>query len=479
MLNHRKILSEYLEPLFLNENVNSISLSLDPKTISNSPFVYLIRTFALTPSHSRLNIMFKRICVQLSDMSERLCSNVLKTLLDYAIELLDQIKSDNILVQTGMDTDELNTTVAANTAVNNNVTANLDASDPNDDSIYDTKSLIDELENNKSGPNDNQSVSNGDEEISKMLFDSIDQQAADAAGSIAKEDEAINNENDMKKPVLNKKEDLNVSENAITSSHFDKSYLKTILNSNFSVLVQFLVDLLEIKRPDCEINPIRVKIYHLIQNSNNQSAIKLRNYAKFLNEMVKYCNQSDLNPALNSDATALVIQESVFNLIEAILRHLPNLFIDNLTSQSEYSGDNKDNIDENVVSKLIFDSNSVVKMLIDHLTFNKLDSMSNTIRALNCLILINKQTNKYYIKHQINQQGDPSCLSLIKCHLKWNSASSMVNFLNELIALVQRTTNPSGICLLVDLLAKFFIYVYLLVEDLYNSTGVYFVNNLT
>ena len=76
------------------------------------------------------------MCIQLCDLSDVIGSHLLRTLLDYGIELLDRIKFGNDLI----DIEEDDQFQVANEALGKMETNNCE----NDESIYDTKTLYDE-----------------------------------------------------------------------------------------------------------------------------------------------------------------------------------------------------------------------------------------------------------------------------------------------------------------------------------------------
>ena len=443
MLNQRKILSDYLEPLFINQSLNSLNLSIEVNKNEYPVFVTMIRVLSLTTQRTRLNNLFRRICLKLSDISEKLCSYLLKTLLDYAIELFDNLKQNNDLIQIEVEPNVIGLTVLnpiENNANINNTTNNIleindndnnkieTNIDVNDDSIYDT----DEPINSKIEQNGD-SI---DDETSKMLFDLNE--------STKEENQPIEQHQVNEQPNLN--DHFENKNNA-----FDDFYLKSILNMNYSKLIKFIIDLLEYERKDCEINLIRTTFYHLMQESNNMKSKKLRNYSKFLTEFIKYTNHVDLNQTSAQNQTLSMIQGTCFSLIEAILRYLPNLFIDNL---------HQNNLEETVVDQAIFDSDIIIKSLFDHLTYNKIESIQTTTSVMNCLILLYKQ------------------YSLIKYHLKLNNTNSLLNFTHELNALIQNNLKTETITSILDLLAKFFIYLNLIIDDLSASSSIFKLKQL-
>jgi hypothetical protein len=439
ILNQRKMLSDYLEPLFMNESINSLNLFTEVQNNDEYPmFVTMIRVLSLSTRKTKLNNLFKRICLKLSDLSEKLCSYLLKTLLDFAIELFNSLKKNNDSIQieiesndigltTTTQTDNINTIITTDNNLENNDNDNVEINnDTNDDSIYDT----DEPNNNNKIEQNGDSI---DDETSKILFDvnePIIKEEIQPAEQLKETDQQNLNE------VIENKE-----------NPIDNSYIKTILNMNFSKLIQFIIDLIKYERNNCEINIIRTKFYHLVQDTNNVKSKKLRNYSKFLTEFIKFTNHVDVNQTSTQDQTFSIFQESCFSLIEAFLRYLPNFFIENLHNDSLE--------DDKTTEQPIFDSELIIKSLIDHLTYNKIESIQTTNNVINCLILIYKQ------------------YSLSKYHLKLNNSNSMFNFINELNSLVQNNMKSEALTPILDLLTKFYVYINLIIDDLSSSNSIF------
>ena len=137
ILNERKLLTDHVASLFMNEKINSINLFIEPKGVNgdHSAFVSMVRVLSLTSPKTKLNALFKRVCVQLSDLSDLVCSHLIRTILDYGIELLDRIKFDNDFIEIEEDLYQV-----ANEALNKMETNTSEV----EESIYDTKTLYDE-----------------------------------------------------------------------------------------------------------------------------------------------------------------------------------------------------------------------------------------------------------------------------------------------------------------------------------------------
>ena len=96
MLNERRLLSDHLEPLLLNDTLKKKSNLFDLEQDKLAPtLINMLRTLSISSHKSNVNYYLKRICVQLCDLSDKMCSLIVKCLLDYAIELLNKVKNDN------------------------------------------------------------------------------------------------------------------------------------------------------------------------------------------------------------------------------------------------------------------------------------------------------------------------------------------------------------------------------------------------
>ena len=381
ILSERKLLSDHLTSLFLNEKLNSIDLFIEPKGVNgtHSAFVSMIRILSLTSTKTKMNSLFKRICMQLADVSDIVCSHLLRTFLDYAIELFDRIKFDNQFLE--IEEDSL-------LQVDGDALVKMETNGDNEDSIYDTKTLYDE----------NMDMNGLDDVELKVLFDLNDDTKENDVGLNgelnASEIKNFQNKTDITNKQANKVE-----------VEMEKNYFKENLMVNFSRLVKFLSSLLTLEFKYAELNPIRVQFYLLISKSN--SSIKKRNYAGFLNDCIKYCNQIDMNNLKSLEKknnSNYLIQESVLFLVETIMRFVPELFMENI-KPSHYTNDEiveskKDSTsetnNENVCTDLDLTLNLITKMLLDHLNSNKLQYELVNNHVIKCLILLNKLHKMYF-----------------------------------------------------------------------------------
>jgi len=94
----------------------------------------------------------------------------------------------------------------------------------------------------------------------------------------------------------------NPSVNETNDSEIKEHYKRSIIAS-FSRLIKFICSLLAIERNEAEINPIRIKLIHLLTESSahkissaaKHEPKKIKNlYLKFMFDCIKYCNQIDL-----------------------------------------------------------------------------------------------------------------------------------------------------------------------------------------
>ena len=101
MLAERKVLSDHLEPLFMRDKLKKSNLMFDESGSATNVekttpvFINLIRALSVTSAKSKCRVLMKRVCVQLCDLSESMCSLLIRCLLDYGIELLAVLKEDD------------------------------------------------------------------------------------------------------------------------------------------------------------------------------------------------------------------------------------------------------------------------------------------------------------------------------------------------------------------------------------------------
>lgn len=98
LLRERHILSKHLEPLFFRQrpklSISKRDSNKSDGSIAEPLFASMVRILASSPAQSSTNRLLKRVFVQMSDLSEQLCSNLVKCVLNYAIELLGEIVTD-------------------------------------------------------------------------------------------------------------------------------------------------------------------------------------------------------------------------------------------------------------------------------------------------------------------------------------------------------------------------------------------------
>jgi hypothetical protein len=380
VLSERRILSDHLLPLFLNDKLNSINLFIEPKgdNHSHSAFVSMIRILCLTSTKTKLNSLFKRICVQLCDVSDVVCSHLLRTLLDYAIELFDRIKFDNDFIE--IEEGNLH-------QVDHEALVKMETKSENDDSIYDTNPLYDE----------NMDLSELRSDEAKVVFD-LNENSRESDSNF----EFNNKESEIN---FHSKANDQIKAPHKTEIEMDKNFFKENLVANFSRLIKFLSSLLMIDFKHAELNPIRTQFYHLISKTN--SSVKKRNYVYFLNDAIKYCNQIDMNNLKSTEKKSnhhYPVQESVLYLVETIMRYVPEFFIENIKLSNfinEDTGESKKEIilssnNENLSPDLELTLNLITKTLLDHLNLNKLQSEPVNNHVVKCLILLNKLHKSYF-----------------------------------------------------------------------------------
>ena len=100
ILKERRFLSDHLEPLFITSGTGNAE--------KQHIFVTFIRVLCLTSAKSAANGLLKRIFVQLSDLSENVCASLIRCLLDYAIELFNELTIVEGEGRTDRDEDEEN-----------------------------------------------------------------------------------------------------------------------------------------------------------------------------------------------------------------------------------------------------------------------------------------------------------------------------------------------------------------------------------
>jgi hypothetical protein len=471
-INERKILSDHLEPLFLNEKLNSINLVMDNQDTSStchSTFVYLIRIMSQLSSKSKSSALFKRICVQLCDLSDKVCSLVLKTILDYGIELLDRIKFDYDMVEV-----ENEMTNEAKTQSDK-----VDANNDNDDSIYDTKSLYDE--------NIDENSSLKIEDDNKVLFELNDSNQG------AKENEMADlNESSLSKQssmdIDNVKTEINKPN--LVLDVVEQTDFKGNMIQNFTRLIRFLSGLICIEFKHAKVNPIQVQFYNLVNDSTGGESNKKKSYSHFIYDCVKYCNQLDLvnNKSASSDAVTpkptsfpnlaqgCLIQEAIFHLVETIIKNMPSLFVNNFKIEDFLNDDAIKSLDSNTEPaenrRFTFDFtiSMLLKTLFDHLNLNKLDSQAAANQhAIKCLILMNKLNAIYFHSNRLlfdskHTEANLITFPLVKQHLKPAYSNSLVNYINELLNLFKKQAASSA--KIIDELTKFFIYIDSLIDNL-------------
>ena len=289
-----------------------------------------------------------------------------------------------------------------------------------------------------------------------------------------------------------------------------KSAFKSSCTICFSRMIQFVCDLLAEERPYSKHNPIRVQFIKLIteqaseKNQQLNKDAKTKNiYSKFVYDCIKYCNQIDLHPELSTmftntdtertEALRTVnknvksMQLSIFGLIESLIRHTPALFAGNFRlkmffyddTSAEYDNQIDEDVDletTNTLGSFYPTLTMIHKTLIDHLNTTKLDSLESSGTVLNSLILLSKLYTQFIERVETasllssDREYSPSLIlinPMLRRHLKMANSSSLSNFVRELDNVFENTPR------FIDLLAKFFIYINLLVESLKVNSKVY------
>jgi len=335
----------------------------------------MIRILCLTSTKTKLNSLFKRICVQLADVSDVVCSHLLRTLLDYAIELFDRIKFDNDFIE--IEEGNLH-------QVDHEALVKMETKSENDDSIYDTNPLYDE----------NMDMSELGSDEAKVIFD-LNENSKESDSMTSNFE--FNNNNKESEINFHTKANDQIKAPYKTETEMDKNFFKENLVINFSRLIKFLSSILMIDFKHAELNPIRTQFYHLISKTN--SSVKKRNYCYFLNDAIKYCNQIDMNNLKSTEKKSnhhYLVQESALYLVETIMRYVPELFVENIKLSNFINEDTGNTNSENLSSDLELTLNLITKTLLDHLNLNKLQSEPVNNHVVKCLILLNKLHKTYF-----------------------------------------------------------------------------------
>lgn len=234
---------------------------------------------------------------------------------------------------------------------------------------------------------------------------------------------------------------------------------KLSLLKNFSNLIKFICGLLELARPGCEINPIRVEFIHLISNTRRKSK---NNYLKFICNCVKYCNQLDLiskQPDTQQQDDLLkakeLIQECLFKLVETLVRFTPDLLVRNFKNEM-FVYEDASTSEFNEHDEQILDL--IQKCLLDHLSTTRLESIKISSSVLSSLILLSKHFKIYLSK--MSHADTRILLNPILKNYLIDNTFSWSSFIRELDKSFRSDSSEY-----VDLLSKFFIYVNLLLEN--------------
>ncbi len=319
MLNERRVLSDHLEPLFKREKLKKFKIfDLDNEKYAPT-LIGLIKTLSISSNKTKVNSLLKRVCLQISDLSDKMCTHLLKCLLEYAMDLLARLKDDNY-----ENDDDSNEEFTEEKNLNQNCEEKL-ASDNIFNEYEDElgeEEPIDELLNQESEKINGlineiieSHVQNGTEVIKENEIDSLyDTEIEETIiktscneSLILKPPEnsiALNNEQSSldNKTAKTANIEENPSVNETNDSEIKEHYKRSIIAS-FSRLIKFICSLLAIERNEAEINPIRIKLIHLLTESSahkissaaKHEPKKIKNlYLKFMFDCIKYCNQIDL-----------------------------------------------------------------------------------------------------------------------------------------------------------------------------------------
>jgi len=531
MLQERRLLSEHLEFLFEKEKLKKTKLF--DTDVSNQEkyaptFISMIKALIMCSNKSRVNKLLKRVCIQVSDLSDKMCSLLLECLFDHAIYLLAKIKDENFDVNDQEEDDNQEEELPQNENDKKIQQQQDDKEELMEDTIINDPELI-KKENDKINVLINEIIDSHVQNGSSTFGTNNKEFEIDSLYDTEMEDTKVlsttENPQKLTELLLDETKDSLIktvdetkkvanSNITQTDSVLKENYKKVVISS-FSQLINFISDLLSIERNGCEINPIRVKFIQLLTENNKSKAknkVIKSVYLKFVYDCIKYCNHLDLNCYVSSNKTGNnniqqdefntndsemmltnefkhLIQECLFGFIESIIRCTPELLANNfkpklfiyeetnnlnneqINSEIEEDEENffeqqdQSTTNSDLISKLIL--NQIQKCLVDHLSITKLDSLTVSSSVLRSLIMLCKLYKNYLnkIKAENLIQNESIINPLLKKHLIEINTKSLSNFIRELDNVFQHNSVQ-----FIDLLVKFFIYINLLIENFPSSS---------
>jgi hypothetical protein len=149
--------------------------------------------------------------------------------------------------------------------------------------------------------------------------------------------------------------------------------------------------------------------------------LKSDSYKYILIDMIKYFKQIDSNQSSNdtfvSSGNMIKIQQSSVELIECLLRQVPNLL-----------SKNSNDTDPNSLIKLI------VKTFTDHLNMTKFDLIELNTSLITCLILLFKREsllNAEYFKLASNNTDFLGIIAEFSQQIKINNGTQLIDLMNK------------------------------------------------
>ena len=245
----------------------------------------------------------------------------------------------------------------------------------------------------------------------------------------------------------------------------EKAYAhKLNMVQNFSRLMNFLKDLILADRKNSRVNPIRVQFYNLIKSHDNN----IKN-SHFLFNLINSLNQIEMS---KKHADLRKVQETILSFFQFLHRSLPDVFLDQMSSQ-DFCKPNEEVSQNTNVNVYIF------KLLLENISKAKLDqtnadnSLTVSSMTLDVLIQFSKLYLVYFNKNynNITAQIEPLTVPTINLHLNDMSGqlsiTQMINeFLKNIDNLIRQIPQVPPNNMFFDLMIKFFVYSHSLVESL-------------
>jgi hypothetical protein len=504
--NDRALLNDrsYLSSLFLSSKMfkytrpAGLTLSVDDsydmlKRVTyqtDMNFVDLLRSFCLVSCKTKMYTLFKHVCLQLSDLSSQMYTTVLEVYVDFVADMLDEIRLafeivdfEALAIAKARSEEKSN---ESNTIFKKILTHNFkfkpyhlfkftigvsrsSSSDElhkfdNEDSIYDTKSII---ENDSSSDKSTMDVD---------LRDQVKASSTTTTTNLSKpnEEQPNTSNGDKKAEVVSPQ----------VSAH------RVALIQDFSRLMKFLKDLVQADRRFLKINPVRISFYTLIKigtkntdksSENNENDDK--KHDRFLFNLIKMFNQIDTNKKQDK---LCKVQETILGFVEFLIRLIPDLFLDQISSQDFTSTiTNLDNINHFMIKSILL---NMSKLSFEATNNNK--SVTITSMNLSSLVLLNKLYAIYFYEKcsSDKQIGVSVSNPIINSHLS-ELGASLTQLINELNSYLDTLINkPKQSAqqtdaqiaaanslntfinnIFYDLLTKFFIYTNSIIDTLSQS----------